>query len=69
MLVALGDLVAALQLLIRAVVHAERLANVIDAVLTGGRIVSAGGLVAYRVGVLPFRVDVAACQRGLVSVC
>src|SRR6478672_10500638 len=64
MLVALGDLVAALEFLVAPVVHAERLADIIDAVLTGGRIVAAGGFVADRVRVLPFRVDVAARECG-----
>ena len=43
---------------------AERLADVVDAILIGRRIVAARGFVADRVGVLPVRVDVAAGQGG-----
>ena len=62
-LVALGDLVGGLQLLVVLVGDAERLADVVDAVLIGRRVVAAGGFVADGVGVFPVRVDVPAGQR------
>src|SRR5688572_22538024 len=62
-LVAFGDLVRALELLVVLVGHAERLADVVDAVLVGGRIVAPRGFVAHRVGFLPVGIDVAAGDR------
>jgi hypothetical protein len=44
--VASGDFVGGLELLVVVVLHAERFADVVDAILIGRRVVAAGGLVA-----------------------
>ena len=69
MLVALGDLVGRLQLFVVLVLDAERLADVVDAILVGRRVVAAGRFVADGVGVFPARVDVAAGELRARSRC
>src|SRR5689334_14856022 len=61
-LVALGDLVGALQLLVVVVFDAEGVADFVDAILVRRRVVAARGFVAARVGLFPVRVHVAAGQ-------
>ena len=60
MLVAVGDLIAAAQFLVVLILHAERLADVVDDVLVRRRVVAARCLVAGEVGVLDVGVDIAA---------
>src|SRR3972149_788096 len=62
LLVALLDLRLALQLLVVLVLHTDRLADVVDDVLVGGRVVAARRLVAGAVRRLPVGVDAAAGQ-------
>jgi hypothetical protein len=64
MTIALDDLLAALELLGIVVGDAERLADVVDPILVGRRVVSAGCLVADRIGIVPTGVDVARGQFG-----
>src|SRR5687768_10941073 len=66
-LVALDDLVGPLELLVVVVGDAERLADVVDAILVGGGVVAARRFIPHRVGFLPVGVDVAAgdCRAGL----
>jgi hypothetical protein len=60
--IALDDLVAALELFVVVVVDAQRLADLVDAILIRRRVVAARRFVADGVGVLPVRVDVAGRQ-------
>src|SRR5688572_7614625 len=53
LLVAIADLLLALQLLVVLVLDAERLTDVVDDVLVRGRVVAAGRFVANRVGRFP----------------
>jgi len=63
-MIALDDLVAALELLVVLILNTQSFADVIDAVLVGGGVVPAWRLVANRVGILPFGVNVTSCQLG-----
>ena len=58
-LVALDDFVARLQLLVVLVFHAERLADVVDDVLVGGRIVAAWRFLTGEIRVLDVDVGIA----------
>src|SRR5690349_7490751 len=60
----LGDLLAALELFVVVVGDAERLADVIHAILIRRRVVSARGFVTDCVGVVPLRVNVTRGQGG-----
>jgi hypothetical protein len=62
--IALGDLVGAFQLLVVLVLYAERLADIVDAILIRRRIVAARRFVADGVRILPVRIDVASRQIG-----
>src|SRR6478672_7732077 len=63
-LVAVGDLVRPLELLVVLVLDAERAADVVHAILVRRRVVAAGRFVAYRVGIFPVGIHVAAGHRG-----
>src|SRR4030095_15058131 len=66
MAVPLEHFLAAAQFFIVLILDAHRLADVVDAILIGRRIVTAGCFVADRVGVLPARVNVARAERQAV---
>src|SRR5262245_4299403 len=60
MLIAIGDLICRLELLVVFVGHAERLADIVDAILVWRRVVASGRLVSHRISIFPVGVDITA---------
>ncbi len=62
--IAIGDLVAALQLFVVLVLDTQRASDFIDDILIRRRVVAAGSLVTRGVGRFPIGIDIARGQRG-----